>query len=95
LSGARAFVGSSYGMGCAMAEFDVATGKVTPVWKNDALATQYSAALLLNGFLFGFHSHGQNDGGGELRCVDAKTGDVKWTQRNPGLGALISPAENC
>jgi len=85
----RAFVGSSYGMGCAMAEIDLAAGKAKQIWKNDDLSTQYSSALQFNGYLYGFHSHGQNDGGGELRCLDAKTGDVKWSQRNPGLGALI------
>lgn len=90
LSENRAFVGSSYGMGCALAEFDLASGKAKPVWKNDALATQYSSALLLNGFLYGFHTHGQNDGGGELRCVDVKTGEVKWSRKNPGLGALTA-----
>ena len=88
LSGSRAFVGSSYGMGCALAEIDLAAGKAKSVWKNDELATQYSSALFYDGHLYGFHSHGQNDGGGELRCLDVKTGETKWSQKNPGLGAL-------
>lgn len=86
----RAFVGSSYGMGCALAEIDLAGGKAKQVWKNDDLSTQYSSALQIGGYLYGFHSHGQNDGSGELRCLDAKTGDVKWSQKNPGLGALTA-----
>ncbi len=90
LNGSRAFIGSSYGMGCAMVEFDLAAGKSNKVWANDELATQYNSALFLDGHLYGFHSHGQNDGGGELRCVDAKSGETKWSQKNPGLGSLIA-----
>ncbi|HYG73387.1 MAG TPA: PQQ-binding-like beta-propeller repeat protein [Planctomycetota bacterium] len=89
VTGTRAFIGSSYGMGCALVEFDLAAGKAKAVWQNDELTTQYNSALYYNKHLYGFHSHGQNDGSGELRCVNVADGKVLWSRKNPGLGSLI------
>ena len=48
------------------------------------MSNQYATCVLHDGHLYGFH--GRADiGGCELRCVELKTGKMKWT--HPGLRA--------
>ncbi len=74
------FASTSYGKGAtvlAVQENDLET-----VWANDtSLSSHYASCVINNGFLFGFH--GRQEAGADLRCVDFKTGRVRWSQ--PGL----------
>lgn len=48
------------------------------VWSESRnLLTHWSTAIALDGCFLGFSGRHENEG--ELRCIDAKTGDVKWT----------------
>lgn len=48
-----------------------------PAMKND-----FSSSCYYKGHIYGFHV-------AALRCIDAETGDVKWTKRGLGKGSLI------
>ncbi|MBL68293.1 MAG: alcohol dehydrogenase [Verrucomicrobiales bacterium] len=81
VSGNWVFISTSYGKGAAvLATKDDAT---ETVWARDGvMSNQYATCVLQDGHLYGFH--GRADVGGcELRCVELKTGTVKWSQ--PGL----------
>lgn len=89
------FIGSGYGKGAAVLKFappaaPIESGTLTVVWQNDAFQPQYSTPLSHNGFIYGFDADaGGGDSNGRLICVDAKTGEEKWAQTNPSLGALL------
>jgi outer membrane protein assembly factor BamB len=85
--GGRMFLTSSYGIGALYSRFDTAGSQ--EVWANDdTLSSQYATPVEQGGFLYGIH--GREDAGeAELRCVEAATGKVRWSQPGYGVAHLI------
>lgn len=77
------FISTSYRKGAAL--LAVKDNKTETLWARDGvMSNQYATCVLKDGHLYGFH--GRADVGGcELRCVELKTGTVKWS--HPGLRA--------
>jgi outer membrane protein assembly factor BamB len=80
------FISASYGTGATLFRFKE-TGP-EKLWSNDeALSNHYATSVHHDGFLYGFH--GRADPGlqadSALRCVELKTGKVRWSE--PGLKA--------
>jgi outer membrane protein assembly factor BamB len=51
-------------------------------------------AILKDGFLYTFTDEGGHDfywadGGGQMRCVDLKTGETKWVEKSCGRGTMV------
>jgi len=85
--GDRLFVTASYGIGAQLAQISPAGTKT--VWENDdALSSQYTTPIEHQGFLYGIHGR-QDAGVAELRCVELKTGNVRWKQPDFGSANLI------
>jgi outer membrane protein assembly factor BamB len=58
------------------------------LWHNDrSLSCHFSTPVYCNGFLYGFH--GRQEQGTEMRCVDLKTGQVRWSKEGFGCGSMI------
>ncbi|MCH2372889.1 MAG: PQQ-like beta-propeller repeat protein [Planctomycetes bacterium] len=59
------------------------------VWSNDdSLSSQYSTAAYREGYLYG--THGREDiGVADLRCLEARSGKVKWTKSGFGVAHPI------
>jgi outer membrane protein assembly factor BamB len=72
----KLFITSGYEKGAAM--LDLAGGSVKPAWETREMRGHFSTPIYLDGHLYGVD--GQT-GQGQLRCVDAKTGKIKWTNR--------------
>ena len=72
----KLFITSGYDRGCAL--LDLAGGSAKPVWENREMRGHFATPVYLNGHLYGVDG---NTGGGQLRCIDAKTGSVQWTNR--------------
>jgi outer membrane protein assembly factor BamB len=81
------FVSSSYGVGANFSQIDGDT--VKKLWANDdVMSSQYTTCVYRDGFLYG--THGREDyNNGVLRCFEAKTGDVKWTESGFGVAHAI------
>ncbi|MFN0056583.1 MAG: PQQ-binding-like beta-propeller repeat protein [Planctomycetales bacterium] len=81
------FLSASYGVGAVFARFDKSTA--TTVWaNNDTMSSQYATCVRLGDYLYG--SDGRHDvGSARLRCFEAKTGKVQWSQEDFGVAALI------
>jgi outer membrane protein assembly factor BamB len=81
------FVSSSYGVGANFSQIDGNTAK--NLWANDdVMSSQYTTCVYRDGFLYG--THGREDyNNGELRCFEAKTGGVKWTESGFGIAHAI------
>jgi outer membrane protein assembly factor BamB len=80
IAGSNIFISSGYNVGGALFSFD---GKsLTQIWKNKNMRNQFTNSVLFNDNLYGFDEE-------QLRCLDFKTGTVKWTQKGTGIGTLM------
>ena len=80
----RFFISSSQGMGGTVVEV-TATDKgyeVAEVWRNNNMQNHSATSIFYQGHLYGFD-------GSTLKCLDAETGEEKWTTRGYGMGTLI------
>jgi len=76
------FAASAYGAGGGMARLEkTASGEFAAqeVWFSKAMENHHGGVILHDGALFG--ANGGN-GGGYLACLDFKTGDVLWNERD-------------
>jgi outer membrane protein assembly factor BamB len=80
------FLSASYGTGAIVLR--VKKDKIDEVWKGDnSLSNHYETSIYHDGFLFGID--GRQEQGAQLRCVEFKTGKVRWTQEGFGCASLL------
>jgi len=79
LEGDQMFLSSGYGYGCA--RLKMSPTAVTEVWRNKNMRNHVNSCVLLDGYLYGYDE-------GELKCLDWKTGEVKWATKDYGKGSL-------
>jgi len=83
----QAFFTASYGVGALLARLEP-TGATT-IWESgDALSSQYPTPIYLDGYLYGIDGR-EDQGRARLRCVEASTGKVQWTEPNFGMAHAI------
>ncbi len=77
------FISETYGPGAAFLK--VKPGEAKVVWsdedqrdRNKAMQTHWNTAIHIDGYLYG--SSGRHAGNAELRCIEAKTGKVMWSE---------------
>jgi outer membrane protein assembly factor BamB len=90
VDGTKVFVTAGRAFGGAL--FDV-TGATTPLWEQVGLSSHWHTSVLMNGFLFGpdgNNSEGAGKSPTSLRCVDWKTGEIKWTEPKLAFNGLIA-----
>ncbi|MBI1788755.1 MAG: PQQ-like beta-propeller repeat protein [Acidobacteria bacterium] len=75
VAGDLVFVSASYGTGAALLR--VGDGSPKQLWSSDeVMSNHYATCVYQDGFLYGYH--GRQEEGPSLRCVDLKTGKVRW-----------------
>jgi outer membrane protein assembly factor BamB len=80
------FISASYETGALLLK--VSKDSAKEVWKSDeVLSNHYETSIYHNGFLYGFD--GRQETGAQLRCVEFKTGKVRWTKEKFGCGSMI------
>lgn len=80
------FVTASYGVGALLARIGATDAK--PVWqRDDVMSSQYPTSIYHAGHLFGIDGR-QDIGTAALRCLDAKTVQVKWSEDGFGMATL-------
>ena len=80
------FISASYVTGAALLQFDPKGPKL--VWKKqDVLSNHYATAVHHQGFLYGYD--GRQEQGCNLRCVELRSGQIRWTENRFGAGTLI------
>ncbi|MDX1565036.1 MAG: PQQ-binding-like beta-propeller repeat protein, partial [Phycisphaeraceae bacterium] len=83
----QVFVSACYETGALMV-------KITPkgprkVWSGDSiLDSHYTTPIYHRGFLYGFH--GRQERAPDFRCVDWKTGQVRWKKNLGGAGSVTA-----
>ena len=88
VAGGMIFISASYGTGAAVLR--VAGGKLEKLWaSDDVLSSQYASVVERDGFIYGFDGRVDTGPKPSLRCVELKTGKVRWTQASFGGGTLL------
>jgi outer membrane protein assembly factor BamB len=90
VDGTKVFVTAGRAFGGAL--FDV-TGATTPLWEQEGLSSHWHTSVLLNGYLYGpdgNNSEGAGRSPTSLRCLDWKTGEIKWSEPKLEFNGLIS-----
>src|SRR5262245_28049064 len=83
----KLFATASYGVGAALASLDGSATK--PIWSNDnTMSSQYATPIEAGGFIYGIHGR-EDVGVAELRCIEAATGKVRWSNTGYGVAHLI------
>jgi outer membrane protein assembly factor BamB len=75
------FLSSNYGSGGVLLRLKP-RGNPEVVWKSLAMQNHFSTSVLFQGHLYGFSL-------ARLRCVEFKTGKVKWDKAGLGKGSLL------
>ncbi|PYK63351.1 MAG: alcohol dehydrogenase [Verrucomicrobia bacterium] len=79
------FLSASYQTGAALLR--VKDNHVEKIWSNDdVLSNHYATSVYHEGFLYGFD--GRQETGPSLRCVELKTGKVRWSEDRFGAGTI-------
>jgi len=89
ISGDKMFISSGYDNGCALLKISDSTA--TEVWRNKDIRNKLNGSVLWQGYIYGVDevSRDSSGEGGELKCLDFKTGQVQWSQKGFGLGSLM------
>ena len=79
------FVSASYGTGAVLLQ--IGSNGLKKIWESDdALTNHYATSVYNDGFLYGFH--GRQEEGQSLRCIEFKTGKVRWNVDGFGAGTV-------
>jgi outer membrane protein assembly factor BamB len=84
-------ISETYGPGSSLLK--VSPGKADVVWKDGdnprtkKMQTHWNTPIYADGYLYG--SSGRHDSNAELRCIDWKTGAVKWKQPRMARTSLL------
>lgn len=85
--GDEIFLSASYGTGALLLRGK--EGGAEKIWAtDDALSNHYATSVPHQGFLYGFD--GRQEQGCELRCVEWKTGKVRWRESGLVAGTLMA-----
>jgi outer membrane protein assembly factor BamB len=80
---------ASYGTGAVLLRA-AGTGEPAEVWASDrSLSSHYNTPVLVGDYLYGVNGR-QEGGAAHLRCVEWKTGAVKWSVPRFGCASLIA-----
>jgi len=80
------FLSASYGAGAVLLR--VSNDKPENVWSaDDVLSNHYATSVHHDGFLYGFD--GRQEQGCNLRCVELKTGKIRWSRDRFGAGTIL------
>lgn len=86
VDGDEIFLTASYGTGATLLRFKA--GKVEPAWSGDAsLSAHYATPVKHGEFLYGFH--GRQEQGQDFRCIEWRTGKVRWSTEGIGAGTVV------
>lgn len=86
----RMFISSGYGRGGAVLK--LSRGGAEVVWENKDIRTQFNPAVEIGGYLYGIDGNTSDGSKATFKCVDAKDGSVKWSERT-GFGGVMAVGE--
>lgn len=88
VSGDQVLISSGYNKGAALLKIDGSTP--VQVWQNRTFRNQFSSSVLIAGHVYGIDN--DENKSASLKCLDLRTGEVKWTDESIGFGSLMAAA---
>jgi outer membrane protein assembly factor BamB len=85
--GDEVFISTGYKRGCELLQFD--GQKLEQLYEQQTMANHMNNSVLWEGHLYGVHGNSHNPSQCSLRCIEWKTGQLKWAERGCGAGSLI------
>jgi outer membrane protein assembly factor BamB len=85
VAGDYVFISSGYGRGCALLKIEAKADdacKASLVYRNRNMRCQFSSPVRLRDYIYGFDE-------GLLKCLDLRTGEVRWEQKGLDKGSLL------
>ena len=79
----KIFITTGWERGCAL--IDLSAGRGRQIWENKNLRSQFASPIYLDGHIYGIDDNTPN---GQLRCIDARTGEGKWAMKG-GFASLV------
>lgn len=86
VSGNLVFLSTGYTKGAGL--FELGANEVKTVWQNKNLRTQFNTSVLLDGYVYGID--GDTTGTPVLKCLELKSGEVRWSFEGTGSGGLMA-----
>jgi outer membrane protein assembly factor BamB len=80
----RIFISSGYNRGATL--LNAGLEKPVVIWESRSMRNHFNSSVYLDGFLYGFDDN-------QLACLDANTGQTRWTTRDFGKGSLVATAD--
>ena len=80
LNGDKVYVSSGYNHGAGV--FDVSAKPPREIWQSKDMRNKIASSVLWKGYIYGMDEN-------QFRCLDFNTGEVKWTDKATGMGALM------
>lgn len=80
----QVFISSGYNKGCTLIKVD--GDAPSKVWESKVMRTQFNSCVLVDGHLYG--PDGNDGDKGPLKCLEWKTGKVKWERKGFGVGGV-------
>jgi outer membrane protein assembly factor BamB len=86
------FYSAGYGAGAVALEIVKDGDKVAvkEKWRNKILSTHFATAIIHEGHIYGCNG---DIGKSVLRCLDLKTGELKWEDAKPGKCSMVAAEE--
>jgi hypothetical protein len=85
VAGNLVFLSASYNTGATLLQ--VSGDQLKTLWSSDdALSSHYASIVHKDGLLFGFH--GRQEFGQSFRCIELKTGKIRWSADGFGAGTV-------
>lgn len=69
---------------------EFAEGAPRTLWKNRRMGNFMVGSVIRDGHLYGINNCDAKAAGAELKCVDLRSGEVKWAEKGFGWGSLIA-----
>ncbi len=86
VAGDLLFISASYETGAIVLR--IKKDGAEELWKSDdVLSNHYETSIFHDGYLYGFD--GRQELGARMRCVEMKTGKVRWTKEGFGCGSMV------
>jgi outer membrane protein assembly factor BamB len=85
----RVFISSGYNRGSALLKIGEESAEVE--WDTKEFQNQWSSSVLVDGFLYGVD--GDDTGERTLKCVDFRSGNIRWTYEGLGSASLLAAGD--
>ncbi len=83
----KLFVSTGYNRGCAL--FKIEDDQLTQVYANREISNHMNNSVVYQGNIYGVSGNSSASKNCKLVCLDAATGEAKWSLRGIGCGSLL------